>query len=167
MFLTVVQAIKDILLILIPIVTAILTYRTNKKSKKELNTELRMRLREQDHATANEIKKMQNQLDKQLDIYERQKSWDTSTPATREYLAKVGVKRCGNVSNLSSLVSQIYLEIQNNNLSVEDLKLLKKMLLKIELPNANGELYPYEIPYLISYNKLLRDVDKLLENSDN
>ena len=33
------QAIKDIVLITVPIITAYLTYRSNKKSKKKLNDE--------------------------------------------------------------------------------------------------------------------------------
>ena len=41
------QTIKDIVLISVPIITAYFTYRANKKSKKELNNELEVRLREQ------------------------------------------------------------------------------------------------------------------------
>ena len=52
------QTIKDIVLISVPIITAYFTYRANKKSKKELNNELEVRLREQDNETANEIKKI-------------------------------------------------------------------------------------------------------------
>ena len=49
------QAIKDIVLITVPIITAYLTYRSNKKSKKELNDELEVRLREQDNETASPV----------------------------------------------------------------------------------------------------------------
>ena len=97
------QAIKDIVLITVPIITAYLTYRSNKKSKKELNDELEVRLREQDNETANEIKKMQ----KQMEVRNMESSWDSSTPTTQKYLEEVGHKRCGNVMNLQSLIPPV------------------------------------------------------------
>lgn len=39
------QTVKDIVLLIIPIITTWLTYRTNKKSKKELNNELAVYLK--------------------------------------------------------------------------------------------------------------------------
>ncbi|HIS77369.1 MAG TPA: hypothetical protein IAB51_11285 [Candidatus Merdivicinus excrementipullorum] len=156
----VLQAIKDIVLIAVPIITAYITYRTNKKSKKELNAELEVRLKEQDNETANEIKKMQ----KQLEVQNMQSSWENSTPTTQKYIDEAGIKRYGNVSSLTPLVSQIYQEFQNKNLDVEDLKTLKKMLLSIQLPAEDEELYPYEIPKLMEYKKLLRYIDKLIAN---
>ena len=152
------QTIKDIVLIVVPIITAYFTYRTNKKSKKELNAELEVHLKEQDNETANELKKMQ----KQLEVQNMQSSWETSTPTTQKYIDEAGAKRYGNVSNLTPLVSQIYGEIQNGNLDVEDLKILKKMLLSIQLPAEDEELYPYEILKLMGYKKLLHYIDKLI-----
>ena len=156
------QTIKDIVLIVVPIITAYFTYRTNKKSKKELNAELEVHLKEQDNVTSNELKKMQ----KQLEVQKMQSSWETSTPTTQKYIDEAGTKRYGNVSNLAPLVSQIYGEIQNGNLDIEDLKTLKKMLLSIRLPAEDEELYPYEIPKLMGYKKLLRYIDKLIENME-
>ena len=87
------QTIKDIVLIVVPIITAYFTYRTNKKSKKELNAELEVHLKEQDNETANELKKMQ----KQLEVQNMQSSWETSTPTTQKYIDEAGAKRYGSL----------------------------------------------------------------------
>ena len=97
------QTIKDIVLISVPIITAYFTYRANKKSKKELNNELEVRLREQDNETANEIKKMQ----KQLEVRNMENSWNTSTPTTQKYLDEVDVRRSGNVMSLQNLIPTV------------------------------------------------------------
>ena len=123
------QAIKDIVLITVPIITAYLTYRSNKKSKKELNDELEVRLREQDNETANEIKKMQ----KQMEVRNMESSWDSSTPTTQKYLEEVGHKRCGNVMNLQSLIPPVRWEVEQSY-DLGELKMIREMLLKIELP---------------------------------
>lgn len=140
------QTIKDILLIGVPIITAYLTYCSNKKSKKELNDELEVRLREQDNETANEIKKMQ----KQMEVRNMESSWDSSAPTTQKYLEEVGYKRCGNVMNLQSLVPSVREEIEQSS-DLEELKAIKDMLLKIELPFDEEHLLPYEIPLLIQF----------------
>ena len=159
------QIVKDIVLIVVPIVTAYLTYRSNKKSKKELNNELEVRLREQDNETANEIKKMQ----KQMEVRNMESSWDSSTPTTQKYLEEIGHKRCGNVMNLQSLIPSVRLEIEQCS-DLEELKAIKEMLLKIELPFNEEHLLPHEIPHLIQFRKLLAFLDqriKAVEQSGN
>lgn len=101
------QTIKDIVLIAVPIITAYSTYRTNKKSKKELNDELEVRLKKQDNETTNQLKKMQ----KQLEVQNMQSSWETSILTTQKYIDEAGARRYGNVSSLTALVSQTYVEI--------------------------------------------------------
>lgn len=144
------QTIKDVVLIVVPIITAYLTYRSNKKSKKELNHELEIRLREQDNETANEIKKMQ----KQMEVRNMESSWDSSAPTTQKYLEEVGFKRCGNVMNLQNLVPSVRGEIEQS-FDLEELKEIREMLLKIELPFDEEHLLPYEIPLLIQFRRLL------------
>ena len=132
------QAIKDIVLITVPIITAYLTYRSNKKSKKELNDELEVRLREQDNETANEIKKMQ----KQMEVRNMESSWDSSTPTTQKYLEEVGHKRCGNVMNLQSLIPPVRWEVEQSY-DLGELKMIREMLLKIGSSRVMvGKKYP-------------------------
>lgn len=158
------QTIKDIVLIVVPIITAYLTYRSNKKSKKELNDELEVRLREQDNETANEIKKMQ----KQMEVHNMESSWDSSTPTTQKYLEEVGHKRCGNVMNLQSLIPFVWQEVEQSS-DLEELKMIKGMLLKIELPFDEEHLLPHELPHLINFKKLLTFLEEkisVLENQE-
>lgn len=156
------QTIKDIVLIVVPIITAYLTYRSNKKSKKELNDELEVRLREQDNETANEIKKMQ----KQMEVHNMESSWDSSTPTTHKYLEEVGHKRCGNVMNLQSLIPFVRQEVEQNS-DLGELKMIKEMLLKIELPFDEENLLPHEIPHLINFKKLLNSLDQKISVIEN
>lgn len=159
------QAIKDIVLITVPIITAYLTYRSNKKSKKELNDELEVRLREQDNETANEIKKMQ----KQMEVRNMESSWDSSTPTTQKYLEEVGHKRCGNVMNLQSLIPPVRWEVEQSY-DLGELKMIREMLLKIELPFDEEHLLPNEIPQLIQFKKLLSFLEQkisAIENQEN
>lgn len=157
------QTIKDIVLITVPIITAYFTYRSNKKLKKELNNELEIRLREQDNATANEIKKMQ----KQMEVRNMESNWDSSTTTTQKYLEEVGPTRCGNVMNLQNLVPSVWHEVEQNS-DLGELKMIKEMLLKIELPFNEEHLLSHEIPYLIQYKKLLSYFEQkitILENA--
>lgn len=159
------QTIKDIVLIVVPIITAYLTYRANKKSKKELNDELEVRLREQDNETANEIKKMQ----KQMEVRNMESSWDSSAPTTQKYLEEVGYKRCGNVMNLRSLIPSVRLEVEQSS-DLSELKMIREMLLKIELPFDEEHMLPHEIPPLIQFKKLLTFLEQkisTLESQDN
>lgn len=159
------QTIKDIVLIVVPIITAYLTYRANKKSKKELNDELEVRLREQDNETANEIKKMQ----KQMEVRNMESSWDSSAPTTQKYLEEVGYKRCGNVMNLRSLIPSVRLEAEQSS-DLSELKMIREMLLKIELPFDEEHMLPHEIPPLIQFKKLLTFLEQkisTLESQDN
>ena len=102
------QTVKDIVLLIIPIITTWLTYRTNKKSKKELNNELAVYLKKQNNATANEIKKMQ----KELEVQNMRSSWESSTPLTQKYMEEIEPLRVGNVMNLPNLISAIDQEIK-------------------------------------------------------
>ncbi len=155
------QTVKDIVLLIIPIITTWLTYRTNKKSKKELNNELAVYLKKQDNATANEIKKMQ----KELDVQNMRSSWESSTPLTQKYMEEIEPLRVGNVMNLPNLISAIDQEIKKTN-DLKELKFIKEMLLKIELPFEEEHLLPHELPNLIHFKKLLNYLDQKIEEKE-
>ena len=155
------QTVKDIVLLIIPIITTWLTYRTNKKSKKELNNELAVYLKKQDNATANEIKKMQ----KELDVQNMRSSWESSTPLTQKYMEEIVPLRVGNVMNLPNLISAIDQEIKKTN-DLKELKFIKEMLLKIELPFEEEHLLPHELPNLIHFKKLLNYLDQKIEEKE-
>ena len=155
------QTVKDIVLLIIPIITTWLTYRTNKKSKKELNNELAGYLKKQDNATANEIKKMQ----KELDVQNMRSSWESSTPLTQKYMEEIEPLRVGNVMNLPNLISAIDQEIKKTN-DLKELKFIKEMLLKIELPFEEEHLLPHELPNLIHFKKLLNYLDQKIEEKE-
>lgn len=155
------QTVKDIVLLIIPIITTWLTYRTNKKSKKELNNELAVYLKKQDNATANEIKKMQ----KELEVQNMRSSWESSTPLTQKYMEEIEPLRVGNVMNLPNLISAIDQEIKKTN-DLKELKFIKEMLLKIELPFEEEHLLPHELPNLIHFKKLLNYLDQKIEEKE-
>ena len=155
------QTEKDIVLLIIPIITTWLTYRTNKKSKKELNNELAVYLKKQNNATANEIKKMQ----KELEVQNMRSSWESSTPLTQKYMEEIEPLRVGNVMNLPNLISAIDQEIKKTN-DLKELKFIKEMLLKIELPFEEEHLLPHELPNLIHFKKLLNYLDQKIEEKE-
>lgn len=143
------EDIKDLIVIFTPIISAILLYRQNKKSQKEMKIELENKLREMDKETENQ---------KQL------LSWENSMPQTNKYIEEIGVMRQGTLSNLNSTIESISQYINNNNLDLKELKEIREMLLRInDLPTNNDEkLYPYEIPILINYNAMIRKLEKLI-----
>ena len=155
------QTVKDIVLLIIPIITTWLTYRTNKKSKKELNNELAVYLKKQNNATANEIKKMQ----KELEVQNMRSSWESSTPLTQKYMEEIEPLRVGNVMNLPNLISAIDQEIKKTN-DLKELKFIKEMLLKIELPFEEEHLLPHELPNSIHFKKLLNYLDQKIEEKE-
>ena len=126
-----------------------------------MNNELEVRLREQDNETANEIKKMQ----KQLEVRNMENSWNTSTPTTQKYLDEVNVRRSGNVMSLQNLIPTVLGQVEQSS-DLDELKLIKEMLLKIELPFDAEYLLPYEIPFLIQFKRLLNFVDQKINNME-
>lgn len=148
--------IKDILLIIAPILVAYLSYRSNKKSKKEIMNELNARLQEKDKDTANEIQKMSMELENQKQL----SSWINSQPQTDEYLNKIDITRRGNVMNLPTLTNSIFFYLESPNMTIEKLKNLKSMVSKIKVPNIEEELFPYEIPIMFEFENALSSLKK-------
>lgn len=155
--------IKDAIIVLTPIISAIITYFSNKKSNKEIKAELDARLQEQNNATINEIQKMYHELE----IHNRQSSWDSSIPITDEYIKNIEITRYGNITNLNTLVFNINNILANNDFNLENLQSLKNMLLKIELPLDEDILYPIEIIPLLNFKKLIQDLDNKIVELNN
>lgn len=152
-------ALKDILVVLSPIVVAFISYRSNKKSKKEIRQELEKTLREKDAETTQILQRINAELESQKQLA----SWNNSLPQTNEYTGLAGAERYGNISSLSGMIANIRSAMEANLLSADDLHEQKKMLEKIKLPDESENLYPYEIPYLMSYKKLVKDINILLQ----
>ena len=156
------MAIKDILVVLSPIVVAYMSYRSNKKSKREIKQEIEKSLKEKDAETSQMLQKIGAELESQKQLA----SWNNSLPQTNEYTSLAGTERYGNISALSGMITSIRSSIDANLLSPEDLREIKKMMEKITLPDGDESLYPYEIPYLISYKKLIKDLDLMLKEAE-
>lgn len=151
-------ALKDVLVVLSPIVVAYISYRNNKKSKREIQQEIDKSLKEKDAETSQILQKISAELESQKQLA----VWNSSLPQTGEYTKLAGVKRYGNICAISELVSKIRDLLDSNSLTVDDLRELRKLLKRIKLPFEEEEIYPYEIPHMIAYKKLIRDIDSLL-----
>ena len=46
-----------------------------------------------------------------------------------------------------------------------ELQEVKKLLSKIVLPLEEEKLYAYEVTYIINYNRLIRRIDKLIDDA--
>lgn len=163
---TYITAIKDIFVIIVPIVVAYLSYRSNKKTENDIRLELEKSLKEKDADTSQMLAKINAELESQKQI----SSWNNSLPKTDEYINQIGTLRHGNIAGLPDLMQKIFSYIERNNLSLQELSDIHSMLLKIKLPMDEQELYPYEIPIMIDFLKLLHTIEEKMEiqhtNSD-
>lgn len=150
-----VMVIKDILIIIVPVVVAYLSYRSNKKTENDIRLELEKSLKEKDADTAQMLSKINAELESQKQI----SSWNNSLPKTDEYINQIGMLRHGNVAGLPDLIQKVFPYIKRNNLSIKELSDIRNMLLKIKLPIDEQEMYPYEIPIMIDFLKLLNTVE--------
>ena len=155
-------AIKDFALLLSPILIAYINYRSNKKSEKDIRLEIEKSLKERDAETSQAIMKLSAEIEgkKQLAV------WNNSLPQTDEYTKLAGAERYGNICSISALVSSVNNLLDSGSLTNSDLCDLKSMLTKIELPIDEEKLYPYEIPYLLSYKQLIKKVDSQISSCE-
>ena len=137
-----ITVIKDILVIATPIIVAIISYRSSKKTERDIRLELEKSLKEKDADTSQILAKISAELESQKQIL----SWQNSMPRTDQYINRMDQIRYGNISGLTDLTQKVSGYIQQNNLSLEELKSIHEMLLKIKLPMDEPELYPFEIP---------------------
>ena len=154
-------AIKDILLLLSPIIVAYISYRSNKKTKEDIRLEIEKSLKEKDAETCQIIQKINAELESQKQIA----TWNLSLPQTNEYTQLAGTERYGNICSLNLLVNNINSYIDSNSLSLVELQEIKMLLNKVMLPLEEDKLYAYEVTYIITYNRLIRRIDKLIEET--
>lgn len=146
---TYITAIKDILVIVAPIVIAYISYRSNKKTTHDIRLELEKSLKEKDADTTQMLTKINAELESQKQII----SWQNSLPRVDCYVNQMDQIRYGNISALPDLTQKVTTYISRNDLPLEELKDIHAMLLKIKLPTNETELYPFEIPIMIDFKK--------------
>ena len=154
---TYITAIKDILVIIAPIVIAYISYRSNKKTTHDIRLELEKSLKEKDADTTQMLTKINAELESQKQII----SWQNSLPRVDCYDNQMDQIRYGNISALPDL-TQTY--ISRNDLPLEELKDIHAMLLKINLPTNETELYPFEIPIMIDFKKMLHTIEEKISS---
>ena len=88
-------------------------------------------------------------------------------PRVNEYTRLAGAERYGNISGLLDLILKVRNYINTRTLTIDELTEIKNMLLKINLPLNEEHLFPYEIPNIIDYNKLIRDIDEMISTINN
>ena len=157
---TYITAIKDILVIVAPIVIAYISYRSNKKTTHDIRLELEKSLKEKDADTTQMLTKINAELESQKQII----SWQNSLPRVDCYVNQMDQIRYGNISALPDLTQKVTTYISRNDLPLEELKDIHAMLLKIKLPTNETELYPFEIPIIIDFQKMLHTVEEKISS---
>ena len=154
------MALKDVLVVLAPILIAYINYRSNKKTEKDIRLEIEKSLKEKDADTFQMVQKIYAELESQKQLT----TWNNSWPQTEEYTRLAGAERYGNICSLADITNKIQFYINNNKLSVQELNEIKMLLEKVDLPLDSEHLYAYEVPFIIDYNKLIRTIDGLIQN---
>ena len=157
---TYITAIKDILVIIAPIVIAYISYRSNKKTTHDIRLELEKSLKEKDADTTQMLTKINAELESQKQII----SWQNSLPRVDCYVNQMDQIRYGNISALPDLTQKVTTYISRNDLPMEELKDIHAMLLKINLPTNETELYPFEIPIIIDFQKMLHTIEEKISS---
>ena len=158
-------ALKDVLVVVAPIVVAYISYRSNKKSQNDIKLEVEKITKEKEAETKQILDKIGAELESQKQLI----SWQNSMPQTNEYLGLLDKKRAGHVSSLSKLCLDLH-AILLSGPSVETLTELNQMLDRIELPKDNEELFPHEVPIILNYKMMRKEINErlhclLLENN--
>lgn len=158
-----ITAIKDILVIASPIIVAYISYRSNKKTKRDIHLEIEKILKEKDADTSQILAKINAELESQKQLI----SWNNSLPQKDKYVDKIEIIRYGNIAGLTDLTIKVSSYIAQNNLQLQELSDIHDMLLKIKLPLNEDELYPYEIPIIIDFLKLLHTIEEKINSLNN
>lgn len=120
------MALKDILVILSPIIVAYISYRSNKKSRKDIQLEIEKSLKEKDAETAQLLQKIAAELESQKQLA----VWNNSLPQTNEYTQLAGIRRYGNISAIAGLVNAIRASIESGAFTQEDIAEIQLLLKK-------------------------------------
>lgn len=158
-----ITAIKDILVIASPIIVAYISYRSNKKTKHDIHLELEKNLKEKDADTSQILAKINAELESQKQLI----SWNNSIPRADKYVEQIDSIRYGNIASLTDLTIKVSSYIERNDLQLQELSDIHEMLLKIKLPQNEDELYPYEIPIMIDFLKLLNTIEGKIDTLNN
>lgn len=156
-------AIKDILVIASPIIMAYISYKSNKKTKHDIHLELEKSLKEKNADTSQILAKINAELESQKQLI----SWNSSLPQKDKYIDQIEILRYGNIAGLPDLTMKVSSYIERNNLQLQELTDIHDMLLKIKLPLDEDELYPYEIPIIIDFRKLLHTIEGKIATLNN
>lgn len=156
-------AIKDILVIASPIIVAYISYKSNKKTKHDIHLELEKSLKEKNADTSQILAKINAELESQKQLI----SWNSSLPQKDKYIDQIEILRYGNIAGLPDLTMKVFSYIERNNLQLQELTDIHDMLLKIKLPLDEDELYPYEIPIIIDFRKLLHTIEGKIATLNN
>jgi len=148
-----------LLYILSTIIIAYINYRSNKKTRKDIQLELEKSLKEKDAETSQILLRIAAELEsqKQLAI------WKDSLPQTNEYTQLVGIERMGNMTAIAGLVSAIRSSIESGAYTQDDIAEVQNLLRKVKIPSEVEELFPYEIPHIVAYKKLQREIDEMMQ----
>ena len=157
-----ITAIKDILVIIAPIIVAYISYRSNKKTARDIRLELEKSLKEKDADTAQMLARINAELESQKQI----SSWQNSLPRMDQYVDKMDQIRYGNMCGLTDLTQKVSRYIQRDDVPLEELKNIHTMLLKIKLPTDEPELYPFEIPIMIDFLKMLHTIEEKIAEQE-
>ena len=156
-------AIKDILVIASPIIVAYISHRSNKKTKRDIHLELEKSLKEKNADTSQILAKINAELESQKQLI----SWNSSLPQKDKYIDQIEILRYGNIAGLPDLTMKVSSYIERNNLQLQELSDIHDMLLKIKLPRDENELYPYEIPIMIDFSRLIHNIEEKIDALSN
>lgn len=109
-------ALKDVLVVLAPIVIAYISYRSSKKTQGDIKLEVERITKEKETETKQILDKIGAELESQKQLI----TWQNSMPQTNDYTGQLGIKRFGNISALPKLCQDTYIFL-NSNPSIEAL----------------------------------------------
>ena len=153
------SGVKDILLVITPFLIAYISYRSGKKTQKDIKLEVERVSKEKEAETKQLLDKIGAELESQKQLM----TWQNSMPQTNEYLNLLDKKRSGHISSLSKLCQDIY-PIMQSCPSAELVTELNQMLDRIELPKNDEELFPYEVPIMLKYKMMRKEIDEYLHS---
>lgn len=151
-------ALKDILVVVAPIVVAYISYRSSKKTQKDITLEVERLTKEKEAETKQILDKIKAELESQKQLI----TWQNSIPQTNDYLNLLDMKRAGHISALPKLCYDINVILQSCP-PTEALTELNQMLDRIELPNDDEDLFPHEVPIILNYNMLRKEINERLQ----
>ena len=150
-------ALKDVLVVLMPIVVAYISYRSNKKTRNDIRLEVERITKEKEAETQQILDKINAELESQKQLL----TWQNSMPQTNEYLGLLGPKRSGHISALTKLCQDIYAILQLGP-TAELLTELNQMLDRIELPRDDEDLFPHEVPIILNFKMARQKISEYL-----